>query len=184
MPDTYIGQDAVDNNREVLFEQIVDVIRQVADDDITDGQIIAYVRRKHGECTDDELRSVLVGYLAKDNSSADSFPVPDNDKSRTSERGHQRVLYKTWEALHDSDLSPVERLTFIAILRYCWSKKRCAVWAKTLVEDVGTSERNLTRVLNSLTEKGWIKVEHRNRQKSIYEVLKTELLPPYPKKGK
>jgi DNA-binding MarR family transcriptional regulator len=82
------------------------------------------------------------------------------------------------------DLSPVERLTLLAILRYCWSKPQCEVWAKTLVADVGTSERNLTRVLTTLEQKGWIEVDHRNRQKSVYKVLKKELIPPYPKKGK
>jgi hypothetical protein len=95
--------------------------------------------------------------------------------------GFQRLLNKAW-ALRDPNLKPVDRLTLFAILHYCWSKDYCTEWEQTIADDVGCSVRHLQRSLNTLVKYGYIRVEHRHRHKSVYRVLRKDLIPPYPNK--
>ena len=123
-----------------------------------------------------EASELVDRYRASKRVEPEASLEPRNDK------GFQRLLYRTW-AIRDPNLKPVHRLTLFAILRYCWSKDRCEVWEATLADDVGCDVRTLQRALAVLVKHQYISVTNRHRQKSIYRVLRKELIPPYPKKA-
>lgn len=104
-------------------------------------------------------------------------------KAAQEDRGYQRLLNRTWNTVkQDTDLNPVDRLTLFAILRYCWSRNHCEEWEKTLADDVGCSIRTLQRSLAKLVKHKFLSVTNRHRQKSVYRVLRKDLIPPYPTK--
>ena len=102
-------------------------------------------------------------------------------RTKKEEKGHQRVMYKTWAAFKESDLKPVDRMAVLAILRYCWSKHQCEVWEDTLAADVGCNVSTLRRSFNRLVRGKWLKITHRHRQKSVYHIVRKDLIPPFPK---
>jgi len=125
-----------------------------------------------------EAESLIKRYKA-----ARSAQEAEPSKPAQQDRGFQRLLNRTWNTVKQyTDLNPVDRLTLFAVLRYCWSRDHCQEWEKTLADDVGCSIRTLQRSLAKLVKHKFLSVTNRHRQKSIYRVLRKDLIPPYPKK--
>ena len=71
-----------------------------------------------------------------------------------------------------ADLQKELKLLYIILMMYAFRKQSCFPSVKTLAQNIGVDERTVRRNLRRLEDKGWIKVEYRNGQSSIYTLMK------------
>jgi hypothetical protein len=114
----HIGQPPLDDNRDILLEQIASAFFEnwevIFPDDPdprpSEAELLSRAKARFGNETRDQLLARLRAALN---------PIPDQSTTTPIEKdtkGFQRLLYRTWEALRTSDLSPVERLI---LMRSC-----------------------------------------------------------------
>lgn len=103
-------------------------------------------------------------------------------------------FFKFWDVIFfDKRLSPIEKMMLLLVERRSHSKGYCYAGNKTLANDLGVNQRTIQRLLESLSNKGFLTDSRRNKHgktrnlKVVYNYDKivvpttTDLSPDYDK---
>jgi hypothetical protein len=126
----------------------------------------------------DEEQAETSGYTNGHDKGDDKQYHADQINRRTQQKGYTQNLVSNWGYFQLDELNTNERMMILVLLRYGWNAGRCTIYQSTLKNDMGCSVSTVYRTQTALEEKGWIKVIGKYGNKSTYQILKKEVIPP------